>query len=228
MGKEISIPIATEEVFREGGKRFIVCQPQVSVLVEEAYANSEFHRLDKPIRAHVGQLVWFPVVAPTATSYDKSTVCGIIATEIDPTSDDKPLSKCPIAGVMMGDVEAGAVTIGSGSSSTAQFAPQVGCAIFKKFDLKVKSGDSKKVFFSDLRIGTKSIFLSPNAIPFDVMTREGAVGSSIIFSPGVLFSIAMVNMGEEPVVIEGNLVFEEVDAPKTKDAADAAVFGARN
>lgn len=227
MGKEISIPIATEEVFREGGKRFIVCQPQVCVSVQEAYAGNEnLHKLETPIRALVGQLVWFPILhAGTAgDAYNKSTICGVFASEIDEAG--KVLSKCPIAGVMMGDVEAGDVTIAPGSSATAKFAPQVGHANFKRFELQVKSGDSKQVFFSDFCVGSQSIFLSPNAIPFDVMTRDGAIMSKMSFVPGVLVSITMVNMGSDPVVIGGNLVFEEVDVAKSKDAPKA--LGVRN
>jgi hypothetical protein len=212
MGKEISIPISTQEVFLPGGKRFIVCQPQVNVVVEEAYAGSEIHKLEKPLRTLVGQIIWFPVAGSSADAYDKSTVCGVFATEI--AEDGKELSRCPIAGVMMGDIGPSDVTISAGTSATAQFAPQVGYANFKKFDLRVKSGDPKKIFFSELKVGTQSIFLSSSPIPFDVMTREGAISSKIGFVPGIVFSITMVNLGEEPAIIEGNLVFEEIETPK--------------
>ena len=214
--KEIVVPIAMKEVLKDGGKQFVVCRAQVPLVTEEAYVEGDVHRAPKPILALVGQLVWFPL--PSGSKYAKDAVCGILASQVDPTGT--PLWSSPMSGVITGEFEPGELTIAPMTSAVAQFTPelpalQVECARFKHFDLQVKSGDSKKIFITDLRIGVQAIGMSEQPIPFWVANRKDAFSSSINIVPGVLFSITISNTGSEPVVIAGNIVFEEVVISKT-------------
>lgn len=214
--KEIRLPVATKENFEGTETRFIVCRlPIEKAVVEEAYVDGEIHRAPKPMTATLGQLIWFRL--PDGHKCTKESTCGIIASVL---GDNKELiGRSPIGGIITGEFEPGEINIAGGNGAKSEFFPEnpdpaahsTSCLRFKRFDLEAKSGDVNKIFLTELRVGGEgSLCLSPGPIPFWLINRDEAFHSSFPIVPGMSLSVTIENKGEEPCVLAGHIVFEEV------------------
>lgn len=205
---EFTIPIASEEVYEEGGPRFIAIMPQVIVRIYALFVDGEDIPLAKSVTLTPAQVMRFPIPHKNPQqggAYGEALMDG-----------DKSVAT-PMAGRVCGPVRAMPLVIQPGTAIVTQHnvttagtedAP-ITAAKFKRFDLTAE-GDLTKLTLEGLRIGTNN-YLVTSDVPAAMALRPTAFNVPDIIGTGVYFSTQWKNLGDQPITLTGNIVFERVD-----------------
>lgn len=211
--KEFLVPVAVKEIVDASSKRYVVCAPQVTVLIDGVYVDGDEYPLKEPLLVAGGQVGKFEV----PSKYTKSSVAGVFAAQLN--GHGEPIARAPLGGVIMGDVHPISVKVeGGGVAQPLQFYPQnkLGRAVpvrFKRFELSVVEGEEEFLYVMEVLIGSNvraTFGPSYGPIPFKMAMKDGAFMVPFLIAPGIAFQVFIANRGPDPVEIGGGIVFEDV------------------